>query len=511
MAKKRTYADKAKTIMKKYEPRLGPKFDKGDTLALEAMNQELVGLRDEQEKARITKLVNEANTEQLSQFSQALQQPQGNQGPDQPGIPQGGVSGLAGGLSQGGSQPQIAGQSRFQLGGKLEDVPRRQQTTLQNMMLGRERPFMNEMLEGYNVPLATGFNPPTQQQIVYPGDVPMEQAAQQGNFIPFGQDARAARKFTRQAPRVSSRIGRTRFPGSEEPIRYATGGHLPMYQGGGAFDDSFVEEDIGIEPWMTQSFGSINDQLQAENLDRLQEIGNQPLTPQTNAGDDIIPFKSRVPYLGAVSQGLGALLANRQIDIPGVEGVEDIQAQQLTPRLVDYSRGREQIMRERDRSQAMIRGAARGRGTQQGLTQTTIAGATEAQRIAGQGVSGSIEAQANRNAQIRNEVAARQQQSDLQAALANQRKGLMGAQFGREDALINAQRRSQQIGGVFGAATQYGKDLMSADQYDQMMQIMAPENYQFGQGEDSRLRKILQVSPTMKRFFADLGQRTATS
>lgn len=48
----KTYADRAKTIMNKYKSRLGEKFDKGDTLALEAMNQELSLLRKEQEIAR---------------------------------------------------------------------------------------------------------------------------------------------------------------------------------------------------------------------------------------------------------------------------------------------------------------------------------------------------------------------------------------------------------------------------------------------------------------------------
>jgi hypothetical protein len=141
--KKQTYADRAKAIMNKYKTRLGEKFDKGDVLALEAMNQELQGLQRKQEKERIQKLIEGANDEQISQLSQALQgggqgqpqqqqqqqglpqqgapqqqfQPQQNQGPQQPGIPQGGPSGLAGG--QQAAPPQIAGQSPFATGGKL--------------------------------------------------------------------------------------------------------------------------------------------------------------------------------------------------------------------------------------------------------------------------------------------------------------------------------------------------------------------------------------------------------
>ena len=34
---------------------------------------------------------------------------------------------------------------------------------------------------------------------------------------------------------------------------------------------------------------------------------------------------------------------------------------------------------------------------------------------------------------------------------------------------------------------------------------MAPENFEIGQGEDSRLRRILQVSPTAQRFFQKRG------
>ena len=124
MAKKQTYADRAKAIMSKYKTRLGEKFDKGDALALEAMNQELRGLQREQEKARIQKMIEGANDEQISQLSQALQgggqgqqsqfQPQNNQGPQQPGIPQGGPSGLATGQA-----PQATGQPQFRGGGKL--------------------------------------------------------------------------------------------------------------------------------------------------------------------------------------------------------------------------------------------------------------------------------------------------------------------------------------------------------------------------------------------------------
>jgi hypothetical protein len=52
MAKERTYAQQAKTIMNKYKLRLGDKFDKGDPLAVAAMNAELTALQKEQEESR---------------------------------------------------------------------------------------------------------------------------------------------------------------------------------------------------------------------------------------------------------------------------------------------------------------------------------------------------------------------------------------------------------------------------------------------------------------------------
>ena len=48
----KTFAQQAKTITNKYKLRLGDNFDKGDPLALAAMNAELTELQEEQESVR---------------------------------------------------------------------------------------------------------------------------------------------------------------------------------------------------------------------------------------------------------------------------------------------------------------------------------------------------------------------------------------------------------------------------------------------------------------------------
>ena len=65
----KTYAQQAKTIMNKYKLRLGDKFDKGDPLALAAMNAELAELQNKQEESRQV----EAETQQVEQ-QEAIQQ-----------------------------------------------------------------------------------------------------------------------------------------------------------------------------------------------------------------------------------------------------------------------------------------------------------------------------------------------------------------------------------------------------------------------------------------------------
>ena len=70
-------------------------------------------------------------------------------------------------------------------------------------------------------------------------------------------------------------------------------------------------------------------------------------------------------------------------------------------------------------------------------------------------------------------------------------------EMARENAMINAERRDARTSGIMGAITGYGKDLMAADQYDQMVAMMTPDNYKAVVGKDSGFRKLFGVSPTL--------------
>lgn len=477
MAAKKTYAQEAKTIMGKYKTRLGEKFDKGDTLALEAMNQELHGLQRKQEKARIQKLIEGASDEQISQLSQALQQPQPQQQPQQQSSQP--YVGEQARQIQEGERPLFAspsGQSQLATGGNL---PQYQGT-------GINPNFLNAQNYGNQQQLIAPINYQNPQTGAFT-NIPGAQQ-QQGGGVSFGNRSMLAGQGDFNALQAANQ--------SPANLGYNPITSLGQYQD----QASFGAYDDPSEFLASQEMTGQNALNAPSNL-ATNQLGNAG-----DAGDGFNQFNSRVPYFGAVAQGIGSLIGNRNIDFDPYE-VKDIQAERLSPRTVDYSRGREQIQRERDLAQAQIRGAAKGRGTQQGVTQTTIAGATAAQRVAGSEFEKSVESEGNVNAQIRNEVAARNQQSQLQAAVSNQRNQQYGFQMSRENQMINEQRRSQRVGGVTSAITGYGKDLMASDQYDQMLQIMAPENYQFGEDRDSLFRRLAQVSPTMKRSFSDLGQR----
>jgi len=387
MAKKQTYANRAKGIMNKYKTRLGEKFDKGDTLALEAMNKELTGLQQEQEKARVQKLVENANGEQISQLSQAFQA-QNNQGPDQPGIPQGGPSGLAGGRQA--APPQIAGQSRFRGGGKLPvyqgggRFPYGQQAYPQGQYAANAfLDYTPQMLQDPS--LARQYQQYGLIQGRSPLD-PLQQGAQRSGAFPgragFDIDGRSPGRagfglgtgvgsptqipgvtITGQgptAPSTRAATGVSGVGGGNPPaldpnlgIPYAeqagprAGGGLPTI----ATPNPWQDPNIQLDPL---NFGTQTDQSLPPGVADFRAQQQQQQT-----GD---PFQFRAPWFGAAATGLGSILGNRQLDLStGIEGVEDIQAERVSPRLVDYSRGREQTQRERDLAQAQIRAAAKGR------------------------------------------------------------------------------------------------------------------------------------------------------
>lgn len=433
MAAKKTYAQEAKTIMGKYKTRLGEKFDKGDTLALEAMNQELHGLQRKQEKARIQKLIEGASDEQISQLSQALQQPQPQQQPQQQSSQP--YVGEQARQIQEGERPLFAspsGQSQLATGGNL---PQYQGT-------GINPNFLNAQNYGNQQQLIAPINYQNPQTGAFT-NIPGAQQ-QQGGGVSFGNRSMLAGQGDFNALQAANQ--------SPANLGYNPITSLGQYQD----QASFGAYDDPSEFLASQEMTGQNALNAPSNL-ATNQLGNAG-----DAGGGSNQFNSRVPYFGAVAQGIGSLIGNRNIDFDPYE-VKDIQAERLSPRTVDYSRGREQIQRERDLAQAQIRGAAKGRGTQQGLTQTTIAGATAAQRVAGEQFVGSQEAEANKNALIRNQAEQFNAQQRARAGQTNLGLAMRRGQYDRENALINAQRRTNQIAGVTGAITGYGRDLMSAN------------------------------------------------
>jgi len=659
MAKKQTYADRAKAIMNKYKPRLGEKFDKGDTLALEAMNQELTALQQEQEQARLAEQEAEAAFQdeavQTFQNGGKLTKKQKStlsvllankntpfvqnmlSGVDQRmdvGTNELGQPAVFPRRFPGSEEPKMQNQSMLRARGqepanyipfgdmksarkfkrnvprvlnKLEDqpifgkggyvyanggglftpkggqnfseLPDRFGETTTAMALSRETPFISSLTEGQRVPLARGvFNT---QDVVYPANLSLEEAAMNRNFVPFGTE-KSARKFVRQAPRVADRVGTKRFSGSERPnfyggapvsgpsnvnlqmagpMGYAMGGLLPMYQDGGETWNFNTGQGVFNAPQLTPSLnyfdpatgsysripagqqqpgGGVSFQdrnLMAANRDFLglaaantspvnldytvptslggyqaQMGGITPATtpPPVTGGNTDELFRFRAPWWGAAATGVGALLANRQLDIPGgMEGVEDVRGQEVMPRLVDYSRGREQTMRERDLAQGMVRRAAKARGSQQGVTQSTIAGATATQRGAGEAFNKSLEGEANENARIRNQAAQFNAMQRARAGETNLRNAMLRSQYERENALINAQRRDQQISGVLGAVTGYGRDLMAADRDTGMLHLATPDNYRMLASPDQNtlFRRRFGLSDIPYRQFVDTGDK----
>lgn len=274
---------------------------------------------------------------------------------------------------------------------------------------------------------------------------------------------------------------------------YCSGGKIKRYQDGGTITKAF-NKNRGID--------LISDDLLGFSRDKLPGTPAEAMAAQTGSKstDLLTPFQSRVPWIGAASGIVGSLLMNRDIDLPTYD-YEEYDPTQIVPHLVDYSRGREQTLRERDIADARIRRGARGRGSQAGLMENIIAGTTGTQRVAGTGFNESLEREQNVNAQIMNEVAARTAQQDLTAAQMNARNKLFATQIDRENAFIKEQRRQNRVSGIVDSITGYGQDLMAADQYDQMLNIMAPDNYTPYASKDSILRRILQISPEMNIGF----------
>jgi hypothetical protein len=217
-----------------------------------------------------------------------------------------------------------------------------------------------------------------------------------------------------------------------------------------------------------------------------------------NAGAE--PFKSRVPWMGAASGIVGNLLMNKQLDLPEYNP-ETYTPTRLSPHLVNYGRSREQVMNERDLADNMILSSAKGTGSQNQLMETLLAGKTATQRTAGQQFNASLENESNTNAQIRNQADQMNAQLNADAARMNMQNQLYSNQIKRENMLMNAERKNAKIQGITDSATGYFKDRMAAGQYDNMLQMMAPDNYSATSGEDSIWRKIFGMSPDMNMIL----------
>lgn len=420
--KKQTYADRAKQIMNKYKARLGDNFDKGDTLALEAMNQELSLLRDEQESERAKMTLKEGNT----------------------GLPM-----HSGDTKDGSRLKPFSG----------VQVPYRQfyessYPSLTNSMISNS--FSKAFMFNNTLPKVEIMRPQPLK----------ESSASTIKPISVRQSSPVVASSTPVHPT---------YKGSD------------LYMPGVPQNLGFVAEGTSKLPMPTFS--------NAPGLvkNKLAETNNVLATNPT-AGNT--PFKSRVPWMGAVSGIVGNLLMNNKLDLPEYNP-ETYVPTKVSPHLVNYGRSREQIMNERDLADNMILGSARGTGSQNQLMETLLAGKTATQRTAGQQFNTSLENESNTNAQILNQADQMNAQLSADAARMNMQNELYSNQVKRENMLMNAERKNAKIQGIMDSATGYLKDRMEANKYDNMLQMMTPDNYAATSGKDSKWRKIFGISPDM--------------
>jgi len=270
---------------------------------------------------------------------------------------------------------------------------------------------------------------------------------------------------------------------------------LPMHVDGGELDRLKT-----LNAWGFQNKGYLN-----EGVSKLQIPTLAAKTPGLSRTNNILatdstagntPFKSRVPWMGAISGIVGNLLMNNKLDLPEYNP-ETYVPTKVSPHLVNYGRSREQIMNERDLADNMILGSARGTGSQNQLMETLLAGKTATQRTAGQQFNTSLENESNTNTQILNQADQMNAQLSADAARMNMQNELYSNQVKRENMLMNAERKNAKIQGIMDSATGYLKDRMEANKYDNMLQMMTPDNYAATSGKDSKWRKIFGISPDM--------------
>ena len=165
-------------------------------------------------------------------------------------------------------------------------------------------------------------------------------------------------------------------------------------------------------------------------------------------------------------------------------------------------------MRERDLAQGMVTRGARNIGSQAGMMENIIAGATGTQRAAGEAFNRSLEAEAVENARIENQTSQFNAAQAGRAGEMNMRNKLYATQLGRESTMFDEQRRQEQIFGVTDAVQGLGKDLMTAQRDDQMINLEMARNPNFGlrQQQSTFWRKMAGITdPIEELSFTNTG------
>jgi hypothetical protein len=493
MAKQRTYAQQAKSIMNKYKLRLGDKFDKGDPLAVAAMNAELTELQGKQEQARAAKQqaeqTEQAETIQQFQNGGKLTKKQQNVLSDiLTNLPKGAVQ--QGGVFQNPAGDSIysnvgrAGEANF-IGEPLSAFRRPQQVMDESKRMNLQQGLVHE--QPVQIPLRRQYG-------TGPGAEPG------AGFIP--QFANGGNLF-QQGFNLNQGVGQgmNQFgvaPQLQMPQQMGLGAYQAAQSGGANLG---AMGTMGLN--MNQAGGG---QTFMNNVAGGGVGNNGGLFQGGNVGGQD-GFVSRVPWSSAIS-GVGDIIANSiKVDMPKYD-YEEYKPQKAQANLVDYRREREQVGRERDLANAQISRAAKSRGSQAGLMESILAGQTGTQRTAGQQFGASLEREGNVNAQIKNQVQAQNQQIDMNAFQINSRNKQFANQLERADAIDSNVRKQNMVQAGFGSVSQYLQDRQQASQYDQMvnMEMARNPNYSLQQADPTFWRRLAGVTdPIDKINFTNTG------
>lgn len=426
---KKTFADRAKQIMNKYKKRLGDNFDKGDKLALEAMNQELEALRQEQEAVRMAAGIAEAEQAQ--------------------GLPLHAYGDFLTG-------------KRYRLKtvekkGKDGDLP---EYNLGGILSNFKLPSFGSVREKQQFLANSGFSP---------GAIDNQDGARTQLAMNDYMNSIAGGRMQNIDPTMG-----------------------PMAQ-----RRSFTDT-------MWHSSPDVN--MRPKELSVPNPEGKKGLFAPMEEGST---YKSRVPWMGAAAGIVGNLLMNKKIDLPTYD-YQEYTPDKVGANLVNFGREREQVMNERDLAQQMIANNARGTGSMAGLMDNIQAGATGTQREAGTRFGQSLQNEGTMNAQIQNQADQFNASQGLAAAGMNERNRMFAKNMERENSMINADRKDARTKGIMDSVTGYFRDRMRADQYDNQMAMMTPDNYKAVTGKDSWLRNLLQINPNMNMQFQDTGDVTSS-